>query len=346
MEEIQQDELYGEEFKIIVDKKQMPLRLDKFLLGRLFNVTRSKIQSAIKNEIILVNGDAVKSNYKVKAGDVITGIIPKKREITTDIIAEDIPLDIVYEDDDVMVINKAAGMVVHPGISNYSGTLVNALKYYLDNKKLPVMEGNSEDRPGIVHRIDKETTGLLLIAKNDEAISKLAKQFFDHSIEREYYALVWGGFEETEGTVDVNIGRNPKNRKLMTAFPDNELGKNAITHYKVLEDLYYVSLLSCRLETGRTHQIRVHMKYLGHPVFNDSSYGGDKIVKGTVFTKYKQFVMNNMKLMPGHALHARSLGFIHPSTGEKMYFEVDLPPEFQTVMEKWRNYVKYKMGKE
>ena len=344
MEQKEIEQIPGEEFEIKVDKKQEPMRLDKFLYGRLFNITRNKLQSAIKEGIILVNGKAVKPNYKVRGGDIVTGVIPKKRPPhLSGVVAEDIPLDIVYEDEHLMVVNKPSGMVVHPGISNYSGTLVNAVKYHLDNESLPVMEGNFEDRPGIVHRIDKETTGLLLIAKNDEALTHLAKQFFDHTIEREYYALVWGSFKEKEGTIDLNIGRNPKNRKLMTVFPEGEAGKKAVTHYKVLEDLYYVSLISCRLETGRTHQIRVHMKHLGHPVFNDSSYGGDKIVKGTVFTKYKQFVMNNMKMLPGHALHARSLGFIHPATGEKMYFEAGLPKEFQTVLERWRNYVKSKL---
>lgn len=344
MEQKEIEQIPGEEFEIKVDKKQEPMRLDKFLYGRLFNITRNKLQSAIKEGIILVNGKAVKPNYKVRGGDIVTGVIPKKRPPhLSGVKAEDIPLDIVYEDEHLMVVNKPSGMVVHPGISNYSGTLVNAVKYHLDNESLPVMEGNFEDRPGIVHRIDKETTGLLLIAKNDEALTHLAKQFFDHTIEREYYALVWGSFKEKEGTIDLNIGRNPKNRKLMTVFPEGEAGKKAVTHYKVLEDLYYVSLISCRLETGRTHQIRVHMKHLGHPVFNDSSYGGDKIVKGTVFTKYKQFVMNNMKMLPGHALHARSLGFIHPATGEKMYFEAGLPKEFQTVLERWRNYVKSKL---
>ncbi len=342
MEELQQDEVFGEEFKIIVDKKQTPLRIDKFLLNRMMNATRNKIQNAIKNDIVLVNDKPVKPNYKIRPGDVISGIIPRKRDFEGEIQAEDIPLDIVYEDEDVMVINKPAGMVVHPGISNYSGTLVNALKFYFDKISLPVMEGNEDDRPGIVHRIDKNTTGLLLIAKNDESITKLAKQFFDHSIEREYWALVWGNFDETENTIDVNIGRNPKDRKIMIAFPDGEAGKNAVTHYKVLEDMYYVSLVSCRLETGRTHQIRVHMKYIGHPVFNDETYGGDKVIKGTVFTKYKQFVQNNFNMLPGHALHARSLGFIHPKTGEKMYFEAPLPDYFQQVLEKWRSYVSNK----
>lgn len=339
MEETQHEEVFGEEFTILIDKKQTPLRLDKFLQGRIFNSTRNKVQLAIKNGAVLINDNQVKSNYKVRPGDIVTGIIPKKREAGRDVIGEDIPLEIVYEDDDVMVINKPAGMVVHPGISNYTGTLVNALKFYFDNKDLPVMKGNDDDRPGIVHRIDKFTTGLLLIAKNDEAMTKLAKQFFDHSIERNYLALVWGNFDETKGSIDVNVGRSPKNRKVMTTFDEGDEGKRAITHFEVIEDMYYVSLVNCSLETGRTHQIRVHMKSLGHPIFNDDIYGGDSIVKGTVFTKYKQFVQNCFKLMPGFALHAHTLGFIHPSTGEKMTFKVDLPEDFANTLEKWRKYV-------
>ncbi|HHH53545.1 MAG TPA: RluA family pseudouridine synthase [Bacteroidetes bacterium] len=342
MDEIEKDGFFDEEFSLKVDNKQTPLRLDLFLLNRMMNVTRNKIQNAIKNKIVKVNGQEVKPNYKIRPGDIITGLIPRRRESVGEITPENIPLEIIYEDDNVMVINKPAGLVVHPGISNYSGTLVNALKYYFGTKKLPVMDGNDEDRPGIVHRIDKDTTGLLLIAKNDESITKLAKQFFDHSIEREYWALVWGNFEQTEGTIDNNIGRHPKDRKKMTVFPEGLFGKSAITHFKVLEDMYYVSLVSCKLETGRTHQIRVHMQSIGHPVFNDETYGGKKIVKGTVFTKYRQFVENNFKLLPGHALHARSIGFIHPTSGEKMYFEAPLPENFSKVLEKWRTYVSAK----
>ena len=339
MEELKINEFFDEEFTIIADRKQSPIRIDKFLQDRLFNSTRSKIQKALKSSVILVNGDTVKPNYKINPGDSITGTIPKKRDPSSTVIAENIPLDIVYEDDDVMVVNKPAGMVVHPGVSNYSGTLVNALRYYFENQELPVMKGNDVDRPGIVHRIDKYTTGLLLIAKNDLSMTKLAKQFFDHSIEREYLALVWGYFDEKEGAIDRNVGRSLKDRKVMTTFDEDEGSKKAITHYKVLEDLYYVSLVSCRLETGRTHQIRVHMKYLGNPVFNDDIYGGDKIVKGTVFTKYRQFVQNTFKMIPGFALHAHTLGFVHPSTGKKMTFELELPNDFSNVLDKWRNYV-------
>ncbi len=332
-----------EEFSFVVDKKQKPLRLDKFLSDRIQNVTRSKIQKGIDQGIIRVNENQVKSNYKIRPSDVISGYIPKNLEAAKGVIAEDIPLDIVYEDDDVMIINKPSGMVVHPGVSNYSGTLVNALKYYFEENPLPIMQGNDIDRPGIVHRIDKFTTGLLLIAKNDEAMSFLAKQFFDHDIEREYLALVWGNFEESSGTVDVNIGRNPKNRKDMATFEDDELGsKRAVTHYEVVEDLYYVSLIKCRLETGRTHQIRVHMQHIGHPIFNDSTYGGDIIVKGTVFTKYKQFVQNCFDLMPGFALHAHTLGFVHPTTKEKMIFRQELPDNYAQLLDKWRKYTTYR----
>lgn len=336
--------VFIEEFKIEIDGKQSPLRLDKFLYGRLFNITRSKIQLAIQEGVILVDGKVVKPNYKVRPFEVVTGSIPKKMNPTLGVVAEDIPLDIVYEDDDVLVVNKEAGMVVHPGISNYTGTLVNALKHYFANSNLPIMDGNDVDRPGIVHRIDKFTTGLLLIAKNEPAMTKLAKQFFDHSIEREYLALVWGNFDEKKGSVDINIGRSPNNRKVMTTFAEGESGKHAVTHFEVIEDMYYVSLVKCKLETGRTHQIRVHMKYLGNPVFNDDIYGGDKIVKGTVFTKYKQFVQNCFKITSGFTLHAHTLGFIHPTTGKKMTFTQELPKEFSDVLEKWRKYVNSRKG--
>ncbi|MEZ4906815.1 MAG: RluA family pseudouridine synthase [Saprospiraceae bacterium] len=343
--EDQQDEIYGQEFTIIVDKNQTPLRIDKFLQNRLFNVTRNKIQNALNNGIISVNDGDVKPNYKIRPEDVITGIIPKKRDINEEILAEDIPLDIFYEDDDVMIVNKPTGMVVHPGISNYNGTLVNALKYYFENKELPVMEGNDDDRPGIVHRIDKNTSGLLLIAKNEDSMSKLASQFFHHSIDREYIALVWGNFDEKKFTIDVNLDRDPNDRKLMRAFEETNIGKRAVTHVEVLEDLYYVSLIKCRLETGRTHQIRVHMKYKKHPVFNDAEYGGNKIMKGTVYTNYQKFVQNNFDLLPGQALHAQSLGFIHPRTGEKVYFKSELPENFQKILDKWRTYVEFSKEK-
>lgn len=345
-EEIENDDFYGQEFNIIVDKNQTPLRIDKFLQNRLSNVTRNKIQNALTHGIITVNGIDAKSNYKIRPGDSIFGIIPKKHDFNAEIEGEDIPLDIVYEDDFLMIINKPAGLVVHPGVGNYSGTLVNALKYYFDNHPLPVMEGNDPDRPGIVHRIDKNTSGLLLIAKTEDAMTKLASQFFHHTIEREYLSLVWGNFEHTDYTVDINIGRDPNNRKLMKAFPDNDEAKIAVTHFTVLEDLYYVSLIKCKLETGRTHQIRVHLKYLGHPVFNDEVYGGKTIMKGTIFTKYSQFVQNGFDLLPGQALHAQTLGFRHPATNKEMFFECDPPDNFQKLIDRWRIYVNSRKANE
>lgn len=339
IDDIQQDELFGQEFNITVDKKQTPIRIDKFLQNRLFNVTRNKIQGAIANGIITVNDHEVKPNYKIRPLDLIFGIIPKKHDFNAEIVGENIPLNVVFEDEELMIIDKPAGMVVHPGVSNYSGTLVNALRYYFDKNMLPVLEGNESDRPGIVHRIDKNTSGLLLIAKTEDAMTKLASQFFHHTIDREYLALVWGSFGESTGTINVNIGRDPNNRKQMKAFSDNDQGKNAVTHFSVVEDLYYVSLIRCKLETGRTHQIRVHLKHAGHPVFNDDTYGGDKIVKGTIFSKYSQFVKNCFELLEGQALHAHTLGFSHPKTGKQMLFKSELPPNFTSVLEKWRTYV-------
>lgn len=325
--------------EIIVDKGQTPLRIDVFLLNKLLNVTRNRIQAAIKEEAVTVNDKPVKANYKVRPLDKITMVLDYKEGPPGEVIPEDIPLDIKYEDEDLLVLEKPPGMVVHPGISNYSGTLVNALTHYLSMKDLPVLPGNSPDRAGLVHRIDKNTTGLLVIAKNSETLSHLAKQFFDHSVHREYISLVWGNFEEKKGTYEGNIDRHPKHRRKRAVFPEGDKGKHAVTHYEVLEDMYYVSLVKCHLETGRTHQIRVHMAHFGHPVFNDEEYGGDGIVKGTVFTKYKQFVQNCFNLLPRHALHARSLGFIHPRTGEEMYFESELPKDFEAVVDKWRKYV-------
>jgi 23S rRNA pseudouridine1911/1915/1917 synthase len=325
--------------EIIVDKGQTPLRIDVFLLNKLLNVTRNRIQSAIRDGAVTVNDKAVKANYKVRPLDRISLEMDYKENAPGEVIPEDIPLDIVYEDEDLLVLEKPPGMVVHPGISNYSGTLVNALTHYLKVNDLPVLPGNTPDRAGLVHRIDKNTTGLLVIAKTSEALSHLAKQFFDHSVHREYLSLVWGNFEEMSGTYEGNIDRHPKHRRKRAVFPEGDKGKHAITHYEVLEDMYYVSLVKCQLETGRTHQIRVHMSHFGHPVFNDEEYGGDRIVKGTVFTKYKQFVQNCFNLLPRHALHAKSLGFIHPRTGEEMFFESELPEDFKAVVDKWRNYV-------
>ena len=343
-EDNETNELF-EHYRYIADKGQSVTRVDKFLVDRVERATRSKIQRACANEFVRVNDKPVKSNYKIKPLDVITILLPKAPN-KDHIIAEDIPLDIRYEDEHLMVIYKPPGLVVHPGIGNHSGTLVNALAYYLKHKKensdMPIMEGNSSDRPGIVHRIDKNTSGLMVVAKSEEAMSHLAKQFFAHTIERKYIALVWGEFDELEGTLEGNIGRHERHRLQMTVFPDGEQGKHAVTHYKTIERFYYVSLIECTLETGRTHQIRVHMKHHGHPLFNDERYGGNKIVKGTVFSKYKQFVHNAFELIPRHALHATSLGFEHPTTGEQLLFQADLPQDFLNVIEKWRKYVNTK----
>lgn len=334
--EEEQDELF-EHHAITVDARQSTMRIDKYLMDRLPNVSRNKVQDAIKSEYVLVNEKPVKSNYKIRPLDEITISLPEPPR-DTEVVPEDIPLDIVYEDDHLLVVNKPAGMVVHPAFNNWSGTLVNALAYHF--QQLPTMEGN-EGRPGLVHRIDKDTSGLLVIAKSDRAMTGLAKQFFDHSIDRVYRALVWGEPVEESGTINVNLGRSPKDRRVTMAFPQGDVGRHAITHYKVLKTLRYVSLIECRLETGRTHQIRAHMKYLGHPLFNDSTYGGDKILKGTKFSKYKSFVDNCFKIIPRQALHARSLGFVHPATQEKMYFESELPDDFREVLEKWDRYVQY-----
>ena len=332
----EQEELF-EHHNITVDARQSMVRIDKYLMDRLPNVSRNKVQDAIKSEYVLVNEKPVKSNYKVRPLDEITISLPEPPR-DNEVVPEDIPLDIVYEDDHLLVVNKSAGMVVHPAFNNWSGTLVNALAYHF--QQLPTMEGN-EGRPGLVHRIDKDTSGLLVIAKSEKAMTGLAKQFFDHSIDRVYQALVWGEPAEESGTIDVNLGRSPKDRRVTMAFPQGDVGRHAITHYKVLQNLRYVSLIECRLETGRTHQIRAHMKYLGHPLFNDATYGGDKILKGTKFSKYKAFVENCFKIMPRQALHARSLGFVHPATQEKMYFESELPDDFREVLEKWDRYVQY-----
>ncbi len=332
-DEEQQDELY-EHFSVTVDKGQAMLRIDKYLTARMENATRNRIQMAADNGNILVNGSPVKSSYKVKPLDVIQIVMPyPRREV--EIIAEDIPLEIPYEDDDLLIVNKAAGMVVHPGHGNYSGTLVNALTWHL--KDLPLFQ-DGDIRAGLVHRIDKNTSGLLVIAKNEKAHARLAKQFFDHTIERRYVALVWGNFEEDEGTVEGNIGRSHRDRLKMAVFPDGSDGKHAVTHYRVLKRYGYVTLLELKLETGRTHQIRVHMEYIGHPLFNDERYGGDRILKGTTFSKYRQFVENCFSIMPRHALHARSLGFVHPSTRENIYFESSLPDDMQQVLDKWDTY--------
>ncbi|TAM99850.1 MAG: RluA family pseudouridine synthase [Chitinophagaceae bacterium] len=333
------EELF-EKCHIIVDKKQEPLRIDKFLTNRIENATRNKVQQAAENGLVLVNEQPVKSNYKIKPGDNIV-IYTYKSPETTEIIPEEIPLNIVYEDEDLMIVNKPAGMVVHPGSGNYTGTLVNGLAWYLGNHEHDAVEPVIP-RFGLVHRIDKNTTGLLVVAKSEKAMNDLARQFFEHTVKRRYIALVWGDFEDEEGTIIAHVGRHQRYRKKMDAFPDGEHGKEAITHYKVLERFHYVTLIECRLETGRTHQIRVHMQHAGHPLFNDETYGGNHIVKGTVFSKYKQFVENCFTILPYHALHAKSLGFIHPQSRKEMYFESELPDNFKEVLEKWRNYVKEK----
>ena len=329
-----EQDLY-EHLRIVVDKGQSLLRLDKFLMIRIEGASRNRIQNSIDAGNVLVNDKVVKASYKVKPADVISVVMPHPPR-DTEVYPENIPLDFVYEDSDIIIINKPAGMVVHPGFNNYSGTLVNALVYHFN--QLPQLPGN-EGRPGLVHRIDKDTSGLLLISKNERAITYLAKQFFDHTISRKYVALVWGDIAE-DGTVQGYIGRSAKDRKIMAMHTDPERGKWSVTHYKVLERLNYVTLIECQLETGRTHQIRAHMKHIGHPLFNDGTYGGDRIMKGTVFSKYKQFVENCFALLPRQALHAKSLGFVHPGTQEFMNFDSEVPADIAAVLEKWRNYVK------
>ncbi len=334
-QETEDNDLY-EHFKIKVDKGQSLLRIDKFLMLRVENASRNRIQNAIDAGNVLVNGKVIKASYKVKPADEINIVLPEPpRDVT--VYPENIPIDIVYEDDDVLLVNKKPGMVVHPGFGNWSGTLVNALVYHLNASLLPQLPGNL-NRPGLVHRIDKDTSGLLLISKNETSMTYLAKQFYDHSIKREYIALVWGDIKE-DGTITGYIGRSVKDRKVMDIYEDEENGKWSITHFKVLERFNYVTLVSCRLETGRTHQIRAHMQHIGHPLFSDAAYGGDKIRKGAIFAKYKAFVENCFEIMPRQALHAKSLGFIHPKTKKEIFFETDLPDDFKQVLEKWKNYL-------
>jgi 23S rRNA pseudouridine1911/1915/1917 synthase len=333
-QDLEEQDLY-EHLRIVVDKGQSLLRLDKFLIIRTENTSRNRIQNAIDAGNVLVNDREVKASYKVKPMDIISMVLPHPPR-DTEVYPEDIPIDIIFEDDDVIMVNKAPGMVVHPGFNNYTGTLVNALVFH--SQQLPQMPGN-DGRPGLVHRIDKDTSGLLLVSKNEWAITFLAKQFFDHSISRKYIALVWGDLTE-DGTVTGYIGRSIKDRKVMAVYDDETKGKWSVTHYKVLERFNYVTLIECQLETGRTHQIRAHMKQIGHPLFNDSTYGGDKILKGTVFNKYRQFVENCFEILPRQALHAKSLGFIHPTTRKFIHFETELPEDISSVIEKWRNYIK------
>jgi RluA family pseudouridine synthase len=334
-----EEELY-EHFKFEVPKGQAPLRIDKYLMGLIQNATRNKIQIAATEGNIFVNDSTVKSNYKVKAFDVVRVMLTHP-PYENHIVPENIPLDIVYEDDTLLLINKKPGMVVHPGHGNYTGTLVHALAYHFDN--LPM---NSSERPGLVHRIDKDTSGLLVIAKTEAAMSHLAKQFEAKTSEREYVALVWGNVVADAGTIEGNVARHVKDRMQMAVFADPEIGKPAVTHYNVLERFGYVTLISCQLETGRTHQIRVHLKHIGHTLFNDERYGGHLILKGTTFTKYKQFIDNCFKILPRQALHAKTLGFVHPTTGEMMRFDTELPQDFQDCIEKWRGYSKTNLTEE
>jgi len=325
------DDLY-EHYRFIASNGQEPLRVDKFLMNFIEGSTRNKVQQAAKAGNVLVNDVAVKSNHKVKPNDIVRIVLayPPAENL---LVAENIPLDIIYEDDTVIVVNKPAGMVVHPGHGNYSGTLVNGLIYHIEN--LPT---NSNERPGLVHRIDKDTSGLLVVAKTEFAMANLSRQFFDRTTERLYYALVWGNIEDDEGTIEGNIGRSLKNRLQMDVFPDGDFGKHAVTHFKVLERLTYVTLVQCKLETGRTHQIRAHFKHIGHTLFNDERYDDDGILKGTTFTKYKQFVQNCFKVLPRQALHAKTLGFTHPITGEFMQFNTEVPQDITDCLEKWRTY--------
>ncbi len=330
-QEIENEDLY-EHHKFIASVGQEPLRVDKFLMNFIENATRNKIQQAAKNGNILVNEIPVKQNHKVKPNDVVRVLLshPPAEQL---LIAEDLPIDIIYEDDAVIVVNKKAGMVVHPGHGNYSGTLVNGLIHHIEN--LPT---NSNERPGLVHRIDKDTSGLLVVAKTESALANLSKQFFDRTTERLYYALVWGNIDEDEGRIEGNIGRSLKNRLQMDVFPEGDFGKHAVTHFKVIDRFMYVTLVQCKLETGRTHQIRAHFKHIGHTLFNDERYGGNDILKGTTFTKYKQFVQNCFKTLPRQALHAKTLGFTHPTTGEFMRFNSEVPEDITACLEKWRTY--------
>jgi len=329
------DDLH-EHYSFAADAGQEPLRVDKFLMNRVENATRNKIQQAATAGSVFVNDRAVKSNYKVKGGDVVRVLLahPPHEQL---LVPEEMSLAIVYEDDELLVVNKPAGLVVHPGHGNYTGTLINGLIYHFN--QLPK---NSNNRPGLVHRIDKDTSGLLVVAKTDDAMVHLAQQFHDKTSTREYLALVWGDVNDDDGTIDGFLGRDPKNRLLMTVFPERDQGKAAITHYAVVERFGYVTLVKCVLETGRTHQIRAHMKHIGHTLFSDARYGGDKILKGTTFTKYKQFVDNCFKQLPRQALHARTLGFVHPKTGMPMSFECPLPPDFSGAIDKWRAYAQHK----
>ena len=330
---VEQQEMF-EHFRFTADPGQSLLRIDKFLSDRIENTSRTKIQNAANAGCILVNNNPVKPNYKIKPGDLVQVVLPAPpREV--ELIPQDIPIKIIYEDDDVVVVNKDPGMVVHPGYGNYTGTLVNALMWHF--RDLPLFS-TGESRPGLVHRIDKNTSGILVIAKNEFSLYKLSKQFFDRTTDRKYIALVWGVPDPREGTITGNVGRNIRDRKIMQVFPDESDGKPAITHYRTIEDFGYISVIECKLETGRTHQIRVHLSHTKHPLFNDEEYGGDRILKGTTFTKYQQFIKNCFKILPRQALHAKSLAFDHPVTGKRLTFESELPDDMKQVIEKWRTY--------
>lgn len=337
----EQQELY-EHFHIDVDRGQGMLRIDKYITSKIQNTSRSRVQSAADAGNILVNGKPVKSSYKVKPLDSISIVMAyPPREV--ELIAENIPINILYEDDEVILVNKEAGMVVHPGHGNYTGTLVNALMYHLRDNPL---FSSGEVRPGLVHRIDKNTSGILVIAKTELAMNHLARQFFQRTTKRRYLAIVWGDMADNEGTIEGHIGRSVRDRMKMQVFPEGDQGKQAITHWRVVERLGYVTLVECKLETGRTHQIRVHFEYIRHPIFNDDRYGGDTIVKGTTFSKYKQFIENCFAKCPRHALHAQSLGFVHPRTGKEIYFEANLPADMAEVIEKWRVYTSARPSEE
>ena len=324
-----------EHYEFIASTGQLPLRVDKFIMNFIENASRTKVQKAIESSNVLVNGSAVKSNYKIKPLDKVS-VVYSYPKITHELIPQDIPINILFEDNDILIVNKEAGMVVHPGFGNYDGTLVNALAFHFNN--LPSLDG--QERPGLVHRIDKNTSGILVVAKNESSLSVMAKKFEKRDLNRLYIALVWGDIKEEKGTIIGNIGRSLKNRKIMSVFPEADYGKHAVTNYKVIERYGYTTLVECKLETGRTHQIRAHFKFLGHPLFNDFEYGGDRILKGTTFTKYKQFVQNCFKICPRHALHAKSLEFTHPSKNELVFFDSNLPEDMRKLVEKWKNYTK------
>lgn len=340
--ELEDDALF-EHYKIVADPNQGPVRLDKFLLDRIEGVSRNRIQNGIKDGFVKIDGQVVnKPNFKIRPNQQLVVSLPNPPR-NEEMKPEVLDLNIPYEDDEILIVNKNPGMVVHPGFNNWDGTLINGLLHHLSDLELPSLE-NDRPRPGLVHRIDKDTSGLLVIAKTQNAMTKMAKQFYDHSIERTYHALVWGNVKEDKGTITGHIGRSLKDRRVMTVFPDGEFGRHAVTHYEVLERFHYVTLIKCNLETGRTHQIRAHMKYLGHPLFNDEMYGGDKILAGETFTKYRQFVQNVFKILPRQALHAKTLGFVHPATGKNVEFDSEIPEDFTLALEKWNGYAQHKLG--